>query len=191
MIIIAGLPRTGTTSLRKVFERLGCRVMSNPFMPKRVDGLLAGTWGIRDADKEGWDVVSDLPYYAWWLKFVEDMPATKVIWTRREYFPWRDSMQRFFWQMKEALYRGVSPLRRTKQQRYAIELMADPAAFVSDEDKLLDMHRRNEEEMFAALRTRAGNIWTLDLHASDETKKAVIADLIGETPDEWPHENRS
>ncbi|MBN6050645.1 sulfotransferase [Nonomuraea sp. RK-328] len=102
-VIGAGLPRTGTTSMKAALERLGfgpCYHMSEVMTrPDHVDRWLAATAG-EVHGRDGWDKVfagyrsaQDWPASHYWRELAETYPDAKVVLTVRDPRSWYPSIQ--------------------------------------------------------------------------------------------------
>lgn len=97
-VVGAGMPRTGTTSLRRALERLGfgpCHHMEELFMhAEQVPRWLGVLGGGRDFERvlAGYSSAVDFPAMGWYREIMAAAPDAKVILSVREPTGWYDSM---------------------------------------------------------------------------------------------------
>lgn len=104
-IIGAGLPRTGTNTLKKSLEILGIskayhmkELLNNPDkLPlwKQLDDTGTTDW---DTLYDGFQASVDFPCYPWYKEHMERYPDAKVIMTVRPFEPWYNSVYNTIWQ---------------------------------------------------------------------------------------------
>ena len=98
-IIGAGLPRTGTNTLKQSLEQLGYKhvyhmkeLLVNPdklHLWKTLDETGDTDW---DALYEGYDGTVDFPGYPWYKEHMKQYPDAKVILTVRDFDAWYKSV---------------------------------------------------------------------------------------------------
>ena len=98
-IIGAGLPRTGTNTLKQSLEQLGLKhvyhmkeLLVNPdrlYLWKRLDETGDTDW---DALYAGYDGTVDFPGYPWYKEHMKKYPDAKVILTVRDFEDWYKSV---------------------------------------------------------------------------------------------------
>lgn len=98
-IIGAGLPRTGTNTLKESLEQLGLthvyhmkELLVNPdklYLWKQLDETGDTNW---DALYEGYDGTVDFPGYPWYKQHMKRYPDAKVILTVRDFESWYKSV---------------------------------------------------------------------------------------------------
>lgn len=98
-IIGAGLPRTGTNTLKESLEQLGLKhvyhmkeLLVNPdklYLWKQLDETGDTNW---DALYEGYDGTVDFPGYPWYKEHMKHYPDAKVILTVRDFESWYKSV---------------------------------------------------------------------------------------------------
>lgn len=98
-VIGAGLPRTGTNTLKESLEKLGLRhvyhmkeLLVNPdklYLWKQLDETGDTNW---DALYEGYDGTVDFPGYPWYKEHMKRYPDAKVILTIRDFESWYKSV---------------------------------------------------------------------------------------------------
>lgn len=98
-VIGAGLPRTGTNTLKESLEKLGLRhvyhmkeLLVNPdklYLWKQLDETGDTNW---DALYEGYDGTVDFPGYPWYKEHMKRYPDAKVILTVRDFESWYKSV---------------------------------------------------------------------------------------------------
>ena len=98
-VIGAGLPRTGTTSMKAALERLGfgpCYHMFEIFThPDHVDRWLPVTSGPVDWDRvfEGYQSTQDWPASHFWRELADTYPEAKIVLTVRDPHAWYPSLR--------------------------------------------------------------------------------------------------
>jgi hypothetical protein len=144
-VIGAGLPRTGTMSLKLALERLGlgpCHHMSEVFLhPERVEAFVRVAEGEPDweAAYQGYASGVDAPTCFFWHELSEAYPTAKIVLTVRDPDAWFDSTQATV----------LSPtLERTARQRppFIAEFMEKVIARVSP----LDRENQHDREFMVA-----------------------------------------
>lgn len=98
-VIGAGLPRTGTNTLKESLEKLGLRhvyhmkeLLVNPdklYLWKQLEETGDTNW---DALYEGYDGTVDFPGYPWYKEHMKRYPDAKVILTIRDFESWYKSV---------------------------------------------------------------------------------------------------
>jgi hypothetical protein len=104
-IIGAGLPRTGTNTLKNALETLGYsktyhmkELLVNP--DKLHHWLTLQSTGTTNWDElyEGYEATVDFPAYPWYKEHLKQYPDAKVIFTTRPFDKWYDSVHSTVWQ---------------------------------------------------------------------------------------------
>jgi hypothetical protein len=103
MVIGAGLPRTGTTSLKAALERLGfgpCYhmfdLLQHPEHVERWRPVMKGESAEWDRVFDGYRAAVDFPAALYWRQLADAYPEAKVILTVRDPHRWHASMQNLF-----------------------------------------------------------------------------------------------
>lgn len=102
-VIGAGLPRTGTSSLKAALERLGfgpCyhmfELMQNPEHVERWRPVLSGEPARWDQVFDGYQSAVDFPASMYWRELADAYPQAKIILTVRDPHRWHASTQNAF-----------------------------------------------------------------------------------------------
>ncbi|MBB6171912.1 hypothetical protein HNR23_001972 [Nocardiopsis mwathae] len=115
-VIGAGMPRTGTASMKAALEHLGfgpCHhmyeVIQHPEQARRWSGVLSG--GPVDWEHlfEGYRSAVDWPGSYFWRELVAAYPDAKVILTRRDPQRWYTSCRTTIFEFSAAVARGETP----------------------------------------------------------------------------------
>jgi hypothetical protein len=170
-IIGAGLPRTGTSSLKSALERLGFgptyhmfELMQHPEHAERWRPVLTGEAADWDHVFAGYDSAVDFPASVYWQELAEAYPDAKVILTVRDPRRWHASVSSMTWpsppagdgppdlgRVPEGMRRmfEVLPLLNGAAQRM---LGADfTLGSQMDEEKAVEIFERHVENVRSAL----------------------------------------
>lgn len=196
-ILLTGMPRTGTSSVRKALEILGYRVRQNPFSDSYVERL----WGGDLSPIEHHDVFSEPTIVPLWGEIALRYAPCRVIHTERVTDAWLSSVRRYFAQRVRRPLRAELLLSRLLRAYGGVGTMVDPAIGelcaqmiaggldeVSDDRLryLFDRHNCGTRNLIARYGFRA-----VEYCALAELAWEPICTLLGhEVPNElFPHEN--
>lgn len=157
-VIGAGLPRTGTTSLKHMLEHLlgdRCYHMSDLYQRSEVDGLkwlaaLNGEIDVLDDLLDGWAAAVDWPASLFWPELAEQHPDALVVLSHRgSSETWWASADRTVWHVMREIKQGRAPEHVDGIHR----LMRQRAGFAEDLAELGARTRYDEHfaEVVAAI----------------------------------------
>lgn len=209
-ILIAGLPKTGTSTVVEALRTLGFSALTNPYNRARVGQLLDGDVSLPATDWP-YDVLWDAPTFAWWREIVEAHPDTKVILTCREQAAWMDSVRRHFARAKYSPEKEALLSKRivqsgqsiTRAKGFAIDILsgriaatgrsiwwtnAEMIALSNEHDVQVATHAISSRAPFTPL-----ILWPCEPGDADAQWR-VLAEFVGREPPvtgtAWPWANR-
>jgi hypothetical protein len=197
------LPKSGTSTVVEALRALGFSTLTNPYDRNRVGHLLDGDVSLPAAHWP-YDVLWDVPVFAWWREIVDAHPDTKLILTCREQEPWMDSVRRHFARARlnrdkrtaltERLHK--SGQRITKAKAFAVDVLAGRGEWTNAE--LIALSNEHDVEVAThALSSRWPCVplilWPCDGSDADAQWRE-LAEFVGREPPvtgtPWPWMNR-
>ena len=169
-VVGAGLPRTGTSSLRLMLSDLlngPCYHMKALYERPDVDGpkwmaALAGDLEQLDDLLAGWSAAVDWPASVLWRQMAERYPDALVVLSHRgSAQSWWESADRTVWHVMRGMQAGTIPEHVVGLH----ELMRDVAGFSQDLDDAAEAQRRYDEhhaEVIATIPEERLLLWEPD-----------------------------
>jgi hypothetical protein len=124
-IIGAGLPRTGTNTLKASLEKLGYvktyhmkELLSDPSMLRHWTTLETTSTTNWDQLYDGYEATVDFPAYPWYKEHMKKYPDAKVILTTRPFEDWYSSIHSTIWQ--------AGPQNFQQKMAMLLKLMMNP-----------------------------------------------------------------